>query len=179
MGGFFSAVPSHIPVLGKATFRCGLCGCARTWPVNPKHNLKQIAEEIYMRALWASSKTKTSDVSCIGGEARAGKSHCNKHQPQNRIFPAARYLTRGTAAPQVGHTKIQIPAPAKPPQSCAAINRAFNAPSSLSLFLFDQITLCYKSFHCRLLIMHLHWAYYPLNKCESYLLERYPVIVSL
>lgn len=91
--------------LRKAVFRSGLSGCVRSWPVYPKHNLKNMAKGAHVGTLWASRKTQASDVSCRGGEARrGGKSHCTKHRPQTGIFLAFRFLPRGTAASQLGHT---------------------------------------------------------------------------
>lgn len=140
--GCFSAAPSHVSALRKAVFRFGLSGCVRTWPVTPKHNLKKIAKGTYMRTLGASSKTQTSDVLCRGSEARRGKSHCTKHQPQTRIFLAPLFLPWSTAASQLGHT-LDPPLPTKPLQYCVTISRTSNTPSPpLPLSFWHQITLC-------------------------------------
>ena len=102
--GCISAGPSHVPALRKAVFRCGLSGCVRSRPANPKHNLKRMAQGAHMRTLCALRKTQTADVSCGGGEVGRGKSQCTKHPASDQDIFRSPLLPRGTAAPQLGHT---------------------------------------------------------------------------
>lgn len=164
----FSDGSSHISALRKAVFRCGLFVCVRPWPVNPKHNLKSIARGAHMRTLCASRKAQTSDVSCRGGEARRGKSHCTKHRPPTRMFLCSALLPRGSAASWLGHTSDSTSSTRQaPPVLCnhylaALLTHPPPSPYHLPLSFWHQITLCNKSSYCRLLIIYppdhaFHW----------------------
>lgn len=159
--------PSHIPPFKKNHFLdVAFSSCIGSRPVNPKHNLKQIAEGAHTRTRWAWRETQTSDVLCRGGEARRGESHSGKHGPQDQnVFLLCSLSPTAHGFSAWSHLRSDYLYP-----PCSTVrplsSRTSNTPTSslyhLSLSFWHQIALCNKSFYCRLLIIYpltmpLHW----------------------
>lgn len=139
--GCFSAGPSHISALRKAVFRCGLSDCVRSWPANPKHNLKNLAKGAHTRTFHASRKTQTSDVPCRRWSEKREKSVYQTSASDQDVSRSPFFALRHSNFLAWSHLRSSYLYPPTPAVLCnhylAGLLTHQPPLYTISLFLFD------------------------------------------